>query len=912
MALFLLDQGPDMTALAERREQDFPVRKIPKKRELGLLVVTILLGCSFFSMEDRTAAADKNTADLSRIRVEDHQDFTRIVFPCERPEETSVKPDLDRGRFLVRFPPGTTRIAAPRLAKDHPLIKRIEILSDPEKGVQAEVVLVTGSVDWVSYRYNTPPRAVLYLKARSGPSPSRNVPPGLSVSQKGERIETKQPGLTLGSPNRSPLQAEKPSDLVKTPRARRDESGSENLWRSSAKDIPEFVRLGTAYPPDFHEIGANERRLYLQALERFRNRDFSRAREIASKIVPGDPLSSVAETLGFFRADCSFRIAEEQGGKMYLRAIEGYRQVMARFPESRFLPNAILAMATGYRRVEFFQEALVQYQFFLTRFPENPAALDALFWQGECLFQMEKYREAKKIFGEFAKRSPRSIHGRIAALRMGDCLYKMGDLKRARQQYGVVLSETSDISSYLLDSLFLAGRSFLENRDFQEGREILFRAVNLDPGSEQAVGMMELIAQSYLDENRDGEALRVNLLLWESFGRDDPNGVGGVRLADMRLSRPQVEWPPLFVEAYLDPFGVYQEFLDRSQDKNLADEVMYRQSLALVKGADLDQAVTKLKRILSRSSQDTLRQRSSCLLAYCLNSLIEHHHGRSEPLEVIRLYKDNANLLQSDENKDKGGLLLVAENFQSLGLLEDALAVYQHVKSAGNVSEDHVLFQIGRVLSLKGDRDAARKVLEGFPKTYPRSPYLSQVQKLLGDLSLEMQDYRAAIKWYRLTLARNRGDPDRGRVYAHLGQALKARGRYKEAIEAYKRAIAGMWPFREQTWAKRILGESLAELAVYHEDRGRMPRAVEYYRRIVRLSPSEEKVNWALYRLGESHRKMGNLEMMRQAFEDLNKRSTDSLWTKLAEWTAGDAAFEANAGPDLGRLRKTLVKTKKK
>lgn len=875
-------------------------------------MVAVFLGCLFFFLGEGRAASDEPAQGLARIRVEDRRGFTRIVFPCDRPEEASVEPDLDKSRFLVRFPGAATEITPPRLAKGHHLIERIEVFPEPGKGVLVQVVLANGSVDWVSYRYERPPRTVLYLRARSGCIPSRRSSSDRSVSQKAKKARTKEPKSPLRVAGKPSSQTDRSFDLAKTPGARKDNKDREDLWRPSAQHIPEFVRMGAVYPPDFNEIKTSERRPYLQALKRLRNRDFSGARVIASKITPENSISPLAETLAFLKADCGFGVAEERGGKIYLRAIENYREAMARFPKSRFVPHAILRIATGYRRVKFFQEALVQYQLFLSKFPENPAASEAIFWQGECLFQSGKYGEARKIFAEFTRRLPHSIHGRIAALRVGDCLYKMGDLKGARQQYGAVLSESSSLSYYSIDSLFLAGRSFLQNRDFQMGRQILFKAVNLDPGSKQAVAMMEMIAQSYLDENRADEALRVNLLLWESYGREDPNGMERVRLADMRLSRPRLKWPPLCVEAYLDPVSVYQDFLDHSQDMDLADEVMYRQSLALVKRGDLHQAVSRLKRILSQRGQGALQQRGSSLLVYCLNSLIEHHHGRSEDLEVIRLYKDNAGFLQNEENKDKRGLLLVAESFQNLGLLEEALTVYRQVKKAGSVAQDYVAFQIARVLSLKGDRETARNVLEGFPKAFPRSVYLSQVQRLLGDLCLEMRDWRTAIKWYRLTLASDRGGPDTGRVYAHLGEALKARGRSREAFEVYKRAVTSMWPFREQTWVREPLGESLAELAAYYEDRGRMSKAVEYYQRIVHLSPSEEKVNWALFRLGESHRKMGNLDMMRQAFEDLNKRSTDSLWTKLAAWAAGDAAFEAKAGPYVARVREALAKTEKK
>jgi len=290
--------------------------------------------------------------------------------------------------------------------------------------------------------------------------------------------------------------------------------------------------------------------------------------------------------------------------------------------------------------------------------------------------------------------------------------------------------------------------------------------------------------------------------------------------------------------------------------------------------------------------------------------LIQLHHGLGDHLEVARFYRENEDILLSTENKDADVLLLVAESFRNLGLLEDALTMYDHVRASGDLADDYILFQIGRVLSLRGDGGTARETLDNFQRDFPRSPYLSEVQKLLGRLSLDMGDYEAAIKSYHLALAHGDDGPDTGRVYSYLGEALKRSGRYQESIEAYEEAIERLSPFRDQPWARILLGESLAELAVHHETHGRIHEAIQCYERIVRVSPSDEQMDWALYRLGESHRKMGNMERMRQAFDDLNERSTDSLWAKLAAWAAADVAFQTTAEPYLTRVQEAMVKTK--
>jgi len=890
-------------------ERGLPVGRFNGERHRGLLMVALLLGFLLFLGGEGGSGQAESAPLRAQIRVENRRDFTRIVFPCAEPKKAAVVPDLQRSRFVVRLPGSVEGFAVPPPAEGKGLISGVEVLPGKGREVQVEIRLATPSVDWVFYRYETPPRAVLYLRGKSvSPLPHRSVSTSAKVRKKGtgesKKVE-RGPEARRGESARGMRGGQK-----KGQPAGKDE-GSGGLLRASAQDIPDFVRIGPVYPPDFSEMKADERSLYFRALESLKKGDFSRAERILSGIAPKDPLSPLAETLAFVKADCSFGKAERKGGKAYLHAVQAYRDAVGSFPGSSFVPHALLRIATAYRRVRFFHEAAVQYRLFLSKYPDHPAAPEALFWQGECLFQTGKYKEAKKIFQEFVRRQPGSIHGRIASLRVGDCLYKMGDLKGARLQYGAVLSESPDLSFYPTDSLFLAGRTFVENGEFRRGRGILFKALNLDPKGKEARAMMRLIAKSYLNEDRYGEALRVNLLLWENYGRDDPHGMERVYLADLRLSQPGLKWPPLCEEAYKDPVGVYQDFLDHCKDMKLADQVTYRQALALVRGGNPARAVAGLKRIMSQREPDELRRRVSLLLSYCLNSLIKDHYGGGEYLGVIRVYRKHMDFLDSEENRDKRGLLLVAESYRKLGLLEDALGVYRRVRKADRVAGDHVLFQMGRILFEKGDRQAALRVLEPFPKAFPKSPYLPRVERLLGDLCLGAGDYSSAVRWYRLALAAG-GGPDTGRVYANMGKALMAVGNEKKAIEAYKRAVSSMWPFREQVWAKGPLGESLARLATYYEDRGRMSTATQYYRKIVALSSPEGRADWALYRLGETLRKRGDLDMMRQVFEDLKKRSADSLWARLADWAAGEADFEAKDGPYLARLGQAVAPAGKK
>jgi len=209
------------------------------------MAVLIFLGSLFSFISSWTAVSGENRDPIARIGVEDGRGFTRIVFPYEHPEEISIEPGPDRRRFVIRMPETEAEIIAPHVAENHHLIRRIEILSDPEKKVRVQVVLTNEFVDWVTYQYEYPPRKVLYLRASEDPRRTIGSRIGLPLAQ-----ETKdQKSKALKSPSKTPRtsgsQSHDPLELTKYLRVLRDATNSE---KSVGKD-PKSSRPARAKSP---------------------------------------------------------------------------------------------------------------------------------------------------------------------------------------------------------------------------------------------------------------------------------------------------------------------------------------------------------------------------------------------------------------------------------------------------------------------------------------------------------------------------------------------------------------------------------------------------------------------------------------------------------------------------------------
>jgi len=144
---------------------------------MGALLSLIVLFCA---MDEKELYCGEGSKGLTGIRLENLPDFARIVFTCDQQKDTYAKPDFVGTLIGIKFPGNAASIMAPSLSKDHPLLKTIQVLPDPA-GVQVQLRLTSDAVDWVSYRYDSPPRVVIYL--RKGKAGARKQMDDLSPSQ---------------------------------------------------------------------------------------------------------------------------------------------------------------------------------------------------------------------------------------------------------------------------------------------------------------------------------------------------------------------------------------------------------------------------------------------------------------------------------------------------------------------------------------------------------------------------------------------------------------------------------------------------------------------------------------------------------------------------------------------------------
>ena len=222
--------------------------------------------------------------------------------------------------------------------------------------------------------------------------------------------------------------------------------------------------------------------------------------------------------------------------------------------------------------------------------------------------------------------------------------------------------------------------------------------------------------------------------------------------------------------------------------------------------------------------------------------------GEAAP-DYTLLYGRMAHALRPDH---VDALLLNAELLEELGQYDLAIGAYKAVPS------DHTAThaaELGRAAALRrSDKvDAAIEVLEQLARRFPD---MAVVQSTLGDVLRQKEDYTDAVKAYdrAIELIPEGG---RGRWFAHYARAIahERLDNWTEAEADFRKALE-LNP--EQPQVLNYLGYSMVEQQV------NLDEALDMIERAVAKEPDSgyivDSLGWVLYRLGRYDEAVGHME----------------------------------------------------
>ena len=282
---------------------------------------------------------------------------------------------------------------------------------------------------------------------------------------------------------------------------------------------------------------------------------------------------------------------------------------------------------------------------------------------------------------------------------------------------------------------------------------------------------------------------------------------------------------------------------------------------------NLDKAIAAYEKVLE-TTNSTFLDKALYKLGWC-------HYLRNEYAKAIDRFREAIDFTDLQEGKDT-----LADNLRSESI--EYLVI---------------------CFTESGGLEALRAY---FRKIGPR-PYFPEVFRRLGDVYFAQAEFERAIGVYRAFLQEYPYDPNAPEVEERIGICFERRFEMSEAVAAQERltrryTVDSEWALHNVDHpealakARKLVGDTLINIAAYHFNRQAYPEAIEHYRRYLTYYPDTERSYEIRFYLAEALYFSGRYEEAGEEYEIIRDSEQSDKFLREAAYSAVKAYEKATEG----------------
>jgi len=494
----------------------------------------------------------------------------------------------------------------------------------------------------------------------------------------------------------------------------------------------------------------------------------------------------------FFHAQESFQKAEkarissnnkEGAGKGdYEQAIKKAAMVLAYYPKSRWVDDALMLIGKSYYHLGEYTKAIRKFQELQTNLPKSNYLDDSYYWMGLAYYQLEDYLQAEGSFKKLlAKGKERKL--------LDEGSYMLGEIGFITKDYGKAIEEFERLvakgkGEVMAQAQFRIGECWWEIGDYKQALEAFKKVKEMGGDKELSFRAEFKVGECYEELGQSQEALKVFVELSRE-GRYYCH-LPQVRLkiaeTKLKLDHPQ--------EAIKEYESITEEFpqTDESAQALYGLGVIYEDELK-----DLKKAQEFFEKSIKEMPKSDVAQKAQ---------------ERSADIVKLQEYRDQ--LSGEEAEKSVKTLFLLAEMYlMELNEPDSALSAYRSVIE--HFPETSYAPRSAYAMSwiwekVKRDSLQAKKAYERIIQDFPQTPYAQKAREWLGLPPLEEREpaKELFIKGEDFLL---QGEVDSALTY--YAQAAKD---YPQSRYAPKALYALGWIYENREDSLRLAKETYQDL----------------------------------------------------------------------------------------------------
>ena len=625
--------------------------------------------------------------------------------------------------------------------------------------------------------------------------------------------------------------------------------------------------------------------LFLQAAGHFEAGRWAEAIRILRELIKTCPGSQHLERAYFLLAKSFDRMHKKKISEHFVEVMRHYQDATSKFPDSVFVPDAMVSIGKCCSSVKNYCEALAYYSLVCENYREYAVAPEALFERGKILALTKKPQEAIKSYQQVEALYPETPFAGMAKIERAKALFEINSFKRS---LGVLDEITAEQPNKVYEDpaiLLYSGYNYYELGRLKESRETLCRVLNYYPDIESNHLVLTRIADTFREEGMEDKALKLYTMVLTRYPDSEGSLISMLRLsANIKKVEPETLVFPRPIEEiapYDKPASeVYKEIMKIHGDNPLSQLAGLRLALQQHTGKDYEGSVNTLRDILAKYPDTPLKEQIKSALRAPLEAIFKREEQAGHDERIVSRYQQVKAILGAEDMPNL--LLMLGNAYRRLHLYNRAIPAFEKAKKSYTAYDQPaaLLFGLGESLYKVQRLEEARQALGEFVKRDPEDRRVSQAYFLLGDVMLRQKRYEKATAAFDAAMQKATDDSCKIDILLATAEASNCQGDYDKASRLMNRAIALM----NQNKADSAAGayETYQELGETYLKLGDNEKALSAFEKALKASPEGRDSHIARFRLAECYQGLRERDKTEKILNQIIA-SGDPFWTRMAE-----------------------------
>jgi TolA-binding protein len=621
--------------------------------------------------------------------------------------------------------------------------------------------------------------------------------------------------------------------------------------------------------------------LFLQAAGRFQAGRWGETIRILGKIIKTYPKSPHLERAYFLLAKSYDRMFTKNISEHFLEVNRHYQDAISEFPNSVFVPDAMVSIGNCYFKVKNYYEALVYYRLVRENYEAYAAATEALFEQGRVFALTKKPKQAIGSFQQVEKLYPETPFASMAKIERAKALFDMNSFKRSLRLLDEVMTTEPNKVYEDPDVLLYSGYNYYELGRLGKARDLLCKVLNYYPDIESNHLILTRIADTYREQGFENKALE----LYNMVIRGYPDSEGGL-ISMLRLSADtqEVEFDPGVIEE-IAPYNrpareTYKEVVKAHGDNPLSQLAGLRLALQQEKDKDYEGSINILRGILAKYPDTPLKEQIKSALRAPVEAIFEREQQGGNYARIVGYYEEVKNDLVVQDMPNL--LLVLGDAYTRLHMYDRAISAFEKAKKSYPDQSQPPTLLLGLGESFYNVRrlEEAQRSLEGFVARYPEDKRAYHAYFLIGDIMLRQKEYTQAMAAFDLAMQKAPNGLYKIDILLAMAEASNWHRDYDKASRLLNRAIALM----NQNKADSSSGtyEAYQELGETYLKLGKSKQALSAFENALKVSPKGRDDHSLRFRLAVCYQRLEKKDKTEGILNQIIA-SGDPFWSRLAE-----------------------------